>query len=1456
MPGRAHRIQPSLSRRLRASLATVTAVAATALVAQSAAAPPASAAAGPAAARPGGGLITQAQAVQQARASGNPVEVTAATTPDSTLKANPDGTLTLTQESVPVRKRVAGKWLPLDATLARTAGGLVSPAVTTSGLRLSGGGTGPLAVMTDNGDSLALTAPFPLPAPILSGATATYPAVLPGVDLQVTADDQGGFSEVLVVKNAAAAADPRLRSLVFATKVSGGIRLDADSAGNVTAVTAGGRVVFSAPAPREWDSTAPATAVPTVTIPATGQHVDQRSGQPATSTPVGPGERARTGPVAVTIHGTSLALTPDPAILSGPATRYPVYIDPTYAAGSVNQGWTMVNSLYNTTSYWDSGTYGLIQVGDQGWSAPYFVARGFVQESVPATLDDATIFSSTVYFTDEYAPSCDTNLGNFGFQVWLTGGINSGTDWSNQPGWSAYEDGRAFAHGYNSSCPAASEGFNVTSAMQSAVASGWPNVTLGLRATNESDPYGWKQFSPTVTMTTTYDHAPATPTALTTSPATSCSASSPTIVGNGEVILYAGVSDPDGGALSATFNAYNTATNATIDIAGVPVNSNPVTATSGTTAALLIPQSDLDAAADGAVTEFSWYVTVSDGTLSSGQSATCNFSFDPTTPGTPSVAACQGSAQTIGAPVGFAVTPNSSGTTPASYEAQLNGEAPVSFNANSSGDATVTVTPTRFADVLTVVALSAGGNVGAAFVCNFTAAAPSPGAADGDLTGDGIPDLITPGGPGTGLPAGLWLAAGQTTGQVNPAASDIGAEGDGILGFNGTTEAYSPTEFTGAQVISGAFTDDGLQDVLAYYPAGTYAGQAVIIAAPGDGSVLDTRDTSDTTGISATTFTATDPNGDIPLQVANGYNADPNDSPAYPDLITISGDAVNGYYLEYYQNAGTTGSYFGSIPLTTSTPDGTMDWNNWTIATMAGTAGAADMFLYDASTGALWLWQNLTINDTSTPPSASYTAYQLATSWNPGTLTELRAATISSGPVLWAVTTAGIATSWTITGLPGTPAITAGPAQPLITPGHSWSLADSTASGTTVTTAADNTAGTPLPLTGNAGTTWNTSDPVYSPDITLNGTTGYLTPPAATIPATADTPSLSLWFKTSTANGVLASLQQQAFSAGPSSSYNPVLYIGSDGHLNAEWWNGTASPIVSASPVDDGQWHHAVLTTTFTGGTTTQTLTLDGKVQGTATGDVDLTWASTTNLTFGAGYFGGSWPDQPNPGQSPAVADYYTGQLADVTLSAPASTVTVTSPGNQTGAVGTPASLQISAADSTAGQTLAYTATGLPAGLTINSSSGLISGTPTATATAAVTVTAFDSAGEYGSASFTWTIGGCASFVWQATTVFTANMGFTNCQGTLVMQADGNLVLYNENWTAIWATNTSGHSGASTVFQDDGNLVVYTSSGVAIWASNTDGKAPGGYFVYQSDGNLVIYNSAWQAVWASNTDRG
>ena len=153
-----------------------------------------------------------------------------------------------------------------------------------------------------------------------------------------------------------------------------------------------------------------------------------------------------------------------------------------------------------------------------------------------------------------------------------------------------------------------------------------------------------------------------------------------------------------------------------------------------------------------------------------------------------------------------------------------------------------------------------------------------------------------------------------------------------------------------------------------------------------------------------------------------------------------------------------------------------------------------------------------------------------------------------------------------------------------------------------------------------------------------------------------------------------------------------------------------------------------------------------------------------------------------------------------VTGGTPINTVTVTAtpPGNQTGTVGTPTSKQITASDSASGQTLTYSATGLPAGsgLSINASSGLISGTPATAGSYSVTVTATDTTGANGSTSFTWTIqnaGGCASpgqkFVnpgfESGSTGWSATGGVINSGGSYAHSGSGYAWLdgYGRTWT-------------------------------------------------------------------------
>jgi hypothetical protein len=86
-----------------------------------------------------------------------------------------------------------------------------------------------------------------------------------------------------------------------------------------------------------------------------------------------------------------------------------------------------------------------------------------------------------------------------------------------------------------------------------------------------------------------------------------------------------------------------------------------------------------------------------------------------------------------------------------------------------------------------------------------------------------------------------------------------------------------------------------------------------------------------------------------------------------------------------------------------------------------------------------------------------------------------------------------------------------------------------------------------------------------------------------------------------------------------------------------------------------------------------------------------------------------------------------------------ADTVTVTNPGSQSASSGTVTSLQLNATSS-AGTPITFAASGLPTGLSINPSSGLITGTPTSAGTWTVNATASDVSSSTGSTSFTWSV--------------------------------------------------------------------------------------------------------------------
>ncbi|OLE27867.1 MAG: hypothetical protein AUG49_04020 [Catenulispora sp. 13_1_20CM_3_70_7] len=191
-------------------------------------------------------------------------------------------------------------------------------------------------------------------------------------------------------------------------------------------------------------------------------------------------------------------------------------------------------------------------------------------------------------------------------------------------------------------------------------------------------------------------------------------------------------------------------------------------------------------------------------------------------------------------------------------------------------------------------------------------------------------------------------------------------------------------------------------------------------------------------------------------------------------------------------------------------------------------------------------------------------------------------------------------------------------------------------------------------------------------------------------------------------------------------------------------------------------------------------------------------------------------------------------------VSANGNTITVTNPGSQIGTVGTAINgVQIQATDSAAGQTLTYSATGLPTGLSI-SPSGLISGTPTASGSFNVLVTARDSTGASGAASFTWTVspvstGGAICQVTYTknewTGGFTASLTITNTGTspingwTLAFSFPG-----DQKVTNAWSATVSQSAAAVTAKNVDYNAAIAPSGNVVFgfqgtWIGNDSNPA-------------------------------
>lgn len=480
----------------------------------------------------------------EAQSTGRAVPVDALTTEVSTTDALPDGTFTSTTSALPVRVFKDGEWTPVDATLVPDGEGGYTPTATPNGVTLSGGGDGPLVTLThSDGPSMALTLPFSLPKPQVSGDTAVYASVLPGVDLSVSVTDQGGFSDVLVVHDQDSADNPQLKKLTLAADTHGLALATADG-DTMTATAADGDLAYTSPQPLMWDSTT-TPAAPDGPASDTASSVD------------GPGPDADTEPVAMTATSKAVTLTPDAGMLTDSGTTYPVYIDPYTNPVSSTAG--HYTEVYSSSTCDNSPQYDKAQTNGQGvgyqrWGG----ACGVGLERSYWAINTGGLHSSFVVH-DAYVKVSTTYAASFNctenqpLTLHTTNAISSSTDWLSRPGVhdTAFPPvNETVPSGANSgsSCSNSTATFHLKDQAQKIAdqdgngydadgtfGDGTNTWTIGLYG-NESESSGntdYLRMSTTLTLTTKFDIPPGVPTSLHTTPGATGAADACTTSGVG-----------------------------------------------------------------------------------------------------------------------------------------------------------------------------------------------------------------------------------------------------------------------------------------------------------------------------------------------------------------------------------------------------------------------------------------------------------------------------------------------------------------------------------------------------------------------------------------------------------------------------------------------------------------------------------------------------------------------------------------------------------------------------------------------------------------------------------------------------------------------------------------------------------------------------------------------------------
>lgn len=451
--------------------------------------------AGPAAARPvrvsaaPGGLA----AMRDARRQHSRVEITADRTAFSQTFANPNGTTTYVASAKPRWVARGKSWVRADADLVRNRAGDWSPAAAESGLQLSGGGTRVLATVRSGRHSMSVSWPARLPVPHISGATATYPGVFPGVDLVLTAQVSGAFAETLVVRSAAAARDPQLSNIALTLSLSKGLVQYVRRDGTVVVRDAAGKAIFSSPPAVAWDSAGAA-------------------GAGSGSSVAGPGRSAHLVAVPTSYGPDSVRMRVPAGLLSGARTVFPVYVDPSYTVTQAWQGYGEIQSAYPTAAELDSTFNGQVSVGFDGSG----IDRGMYVFGLPSAADGATTDVLSATLTDEALTTYTSSSVSHTVNAYYVSQYTSTSTWDSPPSQLAGPTAATFTT--TSTTPDQNVTWKVASWLQTDLdADGW-QFSAELVNSSESSTTPFVEFSPDPTLSITYDHAPLQPSFPTMTP--------------------------------------------------------------------------------------------------------------------------------------------------------------------------------------------------------------------------------------------------------------------------------------------------------------------------------------------------------------------------------------------------------------------------------------------------------------------------------------------------------------------------------------------------------------------------------------------------------------------------------------------------------------------------------------------------------------------------------------------------------------------------------------------------------------------------------------------------------------------------------------------------------------------------------------------------------------------------